>query len=80
MGGTSLAEPGAGSDFRAIATTARKVEGGWLLDGENAWLTNAAFAEITLLYAQTDSAPETKGFAVILIDTNAPGFERLKIH
>lgn len=80
MGGTSLTEPGAGSDFPAIATTARKVEGGWLLDGENVWLTNAAFGEIILLYAQTDSAPETKGFALFPIDTNAPGFERLKIH
>ncbi len=77
IGGTSLTEPGAGSDFPAITTMARKVGGGWLLNGEKAWLTNAAFAETILLYAQTDAAPGPSGFAAFLIDSNAPGFERL---
>lgn len=77
MGGTSLTEPGAGSDFPAIATRARKLPGGWVLDGEKAWLTNAATAETIILYAKTDAAAGTEGIAAFLIDTRAPGFERL---
>src|SRR4029077_14901828 len=34
VGGSGLTEPGAGSDFAAIKPSARKVAGGWRLDGE----------------------------------------------
>jgi alkylation response protein AidB-like acyl-CoA dehydrogenase len=77
MGGTSLTEPGAGSDFPAITTLARKVPGGWVLDGEKAWLTNAAAAETIILYAKTAPEAGTDGIAAFVIDARAPGFERL---
>lgn len=77
MGCTALTEPQAGSDFPAITTTARKIEGGWIIDGEKAWITNAASAETVLLYAKTDAAAGTAGIAAFLIDTDGPGFERL---
>jgi alkylation response protein AidB-like acyl-CoA dehydrogenase len=76
-GGTSLTEPGAGSDFPAITTTARKTETGWVLEGEKAWLTNGASAETILVYAKTDAAAGTAGIAAFLIDATMPGFERL---
>ena len=76
-GGTALTEPGAGSDFPAIATTARKIEGGWVLQGEKAWLTNGASAETIIVFAKTDAAPGTAGIAAFLIDATMPGFERL---
>ncbi len=76
-GGTSLTEPGAGSDFPAITTLARKVAGGWVLDGEKAWLTNAATADTIIVYAKTDAAAGTDGIAAFLIDARLPGFERL---
>jgi alkylation response protein AidB-like acyl-CoA dehydrogenase len=76
-GGSALTEPQAGSDFPAIATTARKTAGGWVLDGEKAWLTNAATAELITVYAKTDAAPGSDGIAAFLIDARAPGFERL---
>lgn len=76
LGCTALTEPGAGSDFPAITTKARRVAGGWVLDGEKGWITNAANAESIVLYAKTDT-PGTAGMAAFLIDTNAPGFERL---
>lgn len=76
MGGTSLTEPVAGSDSPAIATTARKIEGGWLLDGEKARLTNAAFAQTMLLYARTDAALGTKGFVAFLIEATPNQEER----
>jgi alkylation response protein AidB-like acyl-CoA dehydrogenase len=76
-GGTALTEPQAGSDFPAIATTARKTAGGWVLDGEKAWLTNAATADVITVYAKTDAGPGSDGIAAFLIDAREPGFERL---
>ena len=77
LGGAALSEPGAGSDFAAIATTARKVDGGWRLTGEKAWITNAAHADVFVTYAQTDPAARGKGIACFVVDGTRPGFERV---
>jgi alkylation response protein AidB-like acyl-CoA dehydrogenase len=77
LGGSALTEPGAGSDFAAIATAARKVDGGWLLNGEKAWITNAAEGDVYACYAQTDPAARARGIACFLVDGTRPGFERL---
>jgi alkylation response protein AidB-like acyl-CoA dehydrogenase len=77
VGCTAITEPGAGSDVPAMTTLARKIEGGWVLDGEKAWITNAARADTILLFAKTDAAPGSAGIAGFLIDAATPGFERL---
>ncbi|HEX7966576.1 MAG TPA: acyl-CoA dehydrogenase family protein [Stellaceae bacterium] len=77
VGGTALTEPQAGSDFPAITMTARPAGGGWVLNGEKAWLTNAAIADIITVYARTDAAAGNDGIAAFLVDARQPGFERL---
>ena len=42
FGATALSEPGAGSDFSSIRTSAQKVEGGWRLNCEKGWITMPA--------------------------------------
>ncbi len=76
FGATALTEPHAGSDFSAITTRARRVEGGWVLNGEKAWITNAAVADLFMLYAQTDPEAGWRGIAGFLVDARRPGFER----
>lgn len=76
FGATALTEPHAGSDFSAIATRARRVEGGWLLSGEKAWITNATVADLFITYAQTDADAGWRGIGGFLVDARAPGFER----
>ena len=76
IGATALTEPGAGSDFAAIKTRAEKLAGGWRLSGEKAWITNAAFADLVLTYAQTDPAQGARGIAGFLVDATRPGFTR----
>lgn len=73
----SLSEPGAGSDFAAIATRAEKVPGGWRLEGEKAWVTNGALADLLVLYAQTEPGAGGRGIASFLVDLHAPGVARL---
>ena len=72
----SLSEPGAGSDFAAIATRAVPVDGGWRLDGEKAWVTNGVLADQLVLYAQTEPGSGSRGIASFLVDLHAAGVTR----
>lgn len=76
LGCTALTEPSAGSDFGAIVTAATRTPQGWRLDGAKAWITNAAQAEVIVLYAQTAAGSGGRGIACFLVDAQRPGFVR----
>jgi alkylation response protein AidB-like acyl-CoA dehydrogenase len=76
IGCTALTEPGAGSDFAAIKTTARKDGDWWILDGAKAWITNAAVAGAVICYAQTEPDSGWRGIAAFLVRDDRPGFVR----
>ncbi|MGH1488366.1 MAG: acyl-CoA dehydrogenase family protein [Acidimicrobiales bacterium] len=77
VGSTALTEPGAGSDFAAIATTAQQTNDGWILNGEKAWITNAAISDVIICYAQTEPGSGGRGIASFVVDAKRSGFERL---
>lgn len=72
----ALSEPGAGSDFAAIATRAGRVSGGWEITGTKAWVTNGAVADLLVLYAQTEPGTGSRGIASFLVDLHRPGVTR----
>lgn len=76
FGCTALTEPGAGSDFAAITMHAKKVEGGWRIDGQKAWISNAALADVVIMYAQTEPGSGGRGMAGFVIDGRREGFVR----
>ena len=76
LGCTALSEAGAGSDFGAIRTLATRDGDGWRLDGAKAWITNAAEADVIVLYAQTEAGAGGRGIACFLVDGRRPGFVR----
>ncbi len=76
FGCTALTEPGAGSDFAAITTLASPCKGGWTINGAKAWITNAAEADVVILYAQTQAGSGGRGIACFIIDGTRPGFVR----
>ena len=55
---TALAttEPGSGSDAASITTSARRTDGGYLLNGQKAWISNAGAAQFYVIFAKTDTA------------------------
>ena len=53
-----VTEPDAGSDTTRITTNARKVEGGWIINGRKAWISRADRAERILLVARTTPRSE----------------------
>ncbi|MDH4039128.1 MAG: acyl-CoA dehydrogenase family protein [Gammaproteobacteria bacterium] len=80
FGATALSEPGAGSDFGGITTTAARSGEVWLLNGTKAWITNAAIADLFIVYAQTDAGSGWRGIASFLVDARKPGFRRGDIY
>jgi alkylation response protein AidB-like acyl-CoA dehydrogenase len=80
FGATALSEPGAGSDFASIKTTATKTDGGWRINGSKGWITNAEIADLFVTYVQTDASKGWRGIACFLIDARKEGFRRGEIY
>ncbi|WP_411120088.1 acyl-CoA dehydrogenase family protein [Streptomyces sp. 058-1L] len=72
---TSLAttEPGAGSDAASITTSARPVAGGYLLNGQKAWISNAGAARSYVVFAKTDPGQRARGVTAFLVPSDADG-------
>jgi acyl-CoA dehydrogenase len=71
----ALTEPGSGSDVAATATTATRVQGGWLIEGEKTWISNGGIADIHVLFARTGEAPGAKGLSAFLMPAGIAGLE-----
>jgi alkylation response protein AidB-like acyl-CoA dehydrogenase len=71
-----FSEPGAGSDLASLRSTATRTEGGWLLNGQKVWTSNAATADWGICLARTDpAAPKHRGLSYFLVDMHSPGLE-----
>ncbi len=63
-----LTEPGGGTDLGNMKTTARKVEGGWRLDGTKVFISHAAHAGLFFVVASVDLAKKHRGVTAFLVD------------
>ncbi len=63
IGCFGLTEPDAGSDPGAMTTRAKKISGGYVLNGAKMWITNSPIADIAIVWAKDDAA-EIRGFVV----------------
>jgi alkylation response protein AidB-like acyl-CoA dehydrogenase len=67
-------EPDAGSDLAGIRTRARRVDGGWVLDGHKTWCSRAVFADWIAVLCRTDAnASRHRGLSYLLTPLDAPG-------
>jgi alkylation response protein AidB-like acyl-CoA dehydrogenase len=77
LGAFSLSEPDAGSDAAGMSAHARKVDGGWILNGAKAWVTNGGFGDVVVTMVRTDAADDrrgAKGIGAFIVPTNAEGY------
>ncbi|MFM8238195.1 MAG: acyl-CoA dehydrogenase family protein [Actinomycetota bacterium] len=71
-----FSEPGAGSDLTSLTTSARPVDGGFVLNGQKVWTSYAQFADWGWCLARTDpDARGAKGISALVVDMHAPGVE-----
>ena len=63
IGCFGLTEPDAGSDPGAMTTRARKISGGYVLNGAKMWITNSPISDLAIVWGK-DEAGEIRGFIV----------------
>jgi alkylation response protein AidB-like acyl-CoA dehydrogenase len=67
-----VTEPGAGSDTTSLETTARRVDGGYLVHGQKIWTSRALYSDLMLLLARTTPLAEvekkTEGLSTFIVD------------
>ena len=71
--------PGAGSDPRALATTATRIPGGWRIDGRKWFISGADGAAFLICMARTSGAPgDAGGATMFLVDAGTPGLKLVR--
>jgi acyl-CoA dehydrogenase len=70
----AVTEPDAGSDVRAIRTTARREGGHYVLNGAKMYITNGVHADLYFVAAKTDPAAGSKGISMLIVEKGTPGF------
>lgn len=73
VGANAITEPDAGSDVARLATTAVPAPGGYVLDGEKSFVSNAPVADVVVTYARTDPAAGHLGVTGFAVPTDHPG-------
>lgn len=63
IGCFGLTEPDVGSDPGNMKTRAKKVDGGWVLNGSKMWITNATLADLAIVWAKINDN-DVRGFIV----------------
>ncbi|KAG7412358.1 acyl-CoA dehydrogenase/oxidase [Fusarium sp. MPI-SDFR-AT-0072] len=74
VGALAMSESGAGSDVVSMRTTAKAVDGGYVLNGSKMWITNGPDADVIVVYAKTEPEKASKGITAFIVDTKSEGF------
>jgi glutaryl-CoA dehydrogenase len=77
IGAFGLTEPEIGSAVAGgLGTTAKRVGGEWILNGQKKWIGNATFADVIIIWARDEADQQVKGF---LVKKDTPGLTVEKI-
>ena len=76
VGCFGLTEPGHGSDPGGMVTRARKVPGGYALNGAKTWISNSPIADVFVVWAKDDEG-DIRGF---VLERGARGLSTPAIH
>ena len=69
-----MSEPGSGSDLASVRTRGRRMDKGWIINGQKVWTTNAHNAHYMIALVRTvEGSERQEGLTQFLIDLSAPG-------
>jgi len=80
IGCFGLTEPNHGSDPGSMATRAKKVDGGYLLNGTKMWISNSPFADIFIVWAKTVEGGEVGDIRGFILEKGMKGLSAPEIH
>jgi acyl-CoA dehydrogenase len=72
----AITEPQAGSDAAALTTTADRVDGGYVLNGDKKFIGNGNIADLCVVFATVEPGSRAKGITAFVVEQQDPGFER----
>ena len=72
----AMSEPGAGSDLKAIRTTARRDGDDYVINGAKTFISNGLTCDLVVVVAKTDPEAGAKGVSLILVEADRAGFRR----
>jgi acyl-CoA dehydrogenase len=84
IGALAITEPDAGSDVAGIKTNARRVDGGWLVNGSKMFITNGVRADFYVTALKTTGKGGHHGLSFLIVDkgdgVSASPIEKLGWH
>ncbi|MGH2975368.1 MAG: acyl-CoA dehydrogenase family protein [Solirubrobacterales bacterium] len=75
VGALGITEPGAGSNVADIRTTARRVPGGYVVNGSKTFITNGVRADFLVCAVKTDEQGGHHGLSFLVLERDMPGYE-----
>ncbi|HJZ37929.1 MAG TPA: acyl-CoA dehydrogenase family protein [Solirubrobacterales bacterium] len=75
IGALGITEPGAGSDVAGITTSARKVDGGYVVNGSKTFITNGVRADFLVCACKTTEAGGHDGISFLVLEREMAGYE-----
>ena len=75
IGALAMTEPGAGSDLRGVTSTAKKVDGGYLLNGSKTFISSGKTADVIVTFVKTGEGNRPDAFSLVLVEDGMEGFE-----
>ncbi len=79
IGAMCLTEPGAGSDVQSLITTAKKQDGGYVINGTKCFITNGGIADVHLVFATLDPSLGWAGLAAFIVPKGTKGMSMGKV-
>jgi alkylation response protein AidB-like acyl-CoA dehydrogenase len=70
----ALSEREAGSDAASMKTRAVEADGGWLLNGQKSWISNAGISTYYTVMAVTEPGARAKGISAFVVHADDAGF------
>jgi glutaryl-CoA dehydrogenase len=74
IGCFGLTEPDFGSNPSGMITNAKKVDGGWVINGAKMWITNGSMAHIAIIWAKTGAMDDASSIRGFIVPTDTAGF------
>jgi len=79
IGCFGLTEPDAGSDPASMRTRAKKIDGGYIVNGAKRWITNGTRADVCVVWAKTGDLDDPSSIRAFLLEKGMKGFSQTAI-
>lgn len=75
IGAWGLTEPTTGSDAMRMKCVAKKVDGGWILNGSKSWITHGISGDVAVVLARTGDLLDSRGISSFIVERGTKGFK-----